>query len=412
MDHGKSSLVFIHTLGVFDIYHHEKSLLTYFGNSKKTISLFKFFVGHIGQKLSTNRIMESVFSQYKYQDPSNTLRGHIHRLRAVLNKINEETGSKVLTIDYLADHYIFSIGPDCQVDYLEFLDEVKKKPTIDKIGQKKAAYIKQLYGGEFMLDDESHDWALPIRLDLNKQFDKYMQAYLLLHFEAERYEDLVEEVDPIMEKLVFDEDIQELYIKSLIELNRNKQAMDHYEYLIQRYEAESGIEPSEKVKKAIKRLMGEKDPSVSIDLFELEKIVRRAEADSHEGAFVCDKDFFFELFRLVIRQKSRDQRFFLVGLVSVATADFRDMDPQEMKDVQVELKKLISATIRSQDVLSLISDTQVAFILFDTLEGTVEKIGKRMKEGLSKIEKKYNLVVTINYKPISHAKEYSKESTI
>ena len=95
-----------------------------FGNSKKTISLFKFFVAHIGQKLSTNRIMESVFSQYKYQDPSNTLRGHIHRLRAVLNKINEETGSKVLTIDYLADHYIFSIGPDCQVDYLEFLDEV------------------------------------------------------------------------------------------------------------------------------------------------------------------------------------------------------------------------------------------------------------------------------------------------
>ena len=158
--------------------------------------------------------------------------------------------------------------------------------------------------------------------------------------------------------------------------------------------------------------MGEKDPSVSIDLFELEKIVRRAESESQEGAFVCDKDFFFELFRLVIRQKSRDQRFFMVGLVSVATADFRDMDPQEMKDVQVELKKLISATIRSQDVLSLISDTQVAFILFDTLEGTVEKIGKRMKEGLSKIEKKYNLVVTINYKPISHAKEYSKESTI
>ncbi len=412
MDYGKSSGLFIHTLGVFDIYYNDKSLLNYFGNSKKTISLFKFFVGNIGHKVSTNRIMESVFSQYKYQDPNNTLRGHIHRLRAVLGKINDEAGFNGLNIEYLADHYMFTVSPDCQVDYLEFLEEVKKKPAIDKIGQKKAEYIKQLFGGEFMVDDESQEWAIPMRVDINKQFSKYMQAYLNLYFEAGKYEELVEEVDSLMERLIFEEDIQELYIKALVSLGRNKQALDHFDYLQQRYALEDGVEPSEKIRKAAKSLVGDKDKAISFDLFELEKLVRKIEEESRDGAFVCGKEFFFELFRLIIRQKNRDERFFIIGLVNVATADFRDIEPDEMKEVQSELKRLISKSVRSQDVLSLISDTQVAFMLFDAMEGTVEKIGSRMKEELKAIEENFNLVVTINYKPISHAKTYHKESTI
>lgn len=412
MEYNKSSVLSINTLGVFDIHSNGESLLAYFGNSKKTISLFKFFVANIGNKVSTNRIMESVFSQYNYQDPSNTLRGHIHRLRAILNKINDRAGSKILTIEYLADHYMFIISEDCHVDYIEFLEEVKKKPAIDKLGQKKAEYIKNLYDGDFMLDDESNEWAMPMRIDINKQFNKYMQAYLNLFYEAEKYEELVEEIDVLLEKLIFEEEIQELYLEALVKLNRNKQAQDHYEYLELRYKNEYGIEPSERLKEAVKRPLEANEPSVSIDLFEMEKIVRKTEASEREGAFICDKEFFFELFRLVIRQKSRDDKSFIVGMVNVATSDFRDMDAEEMKEVQMKLKELMAKSIRSQDALSLISDTQVAFMLLDTLDGAVERIGKRIKEELANIEKEHNLVVTIKYKPISHAKEYYKETSI
>lgn len=412
MDELKKMTISISTLGAFDIYLKDESVLHYFGNSKKTLHLFKYLVGHIGEKTSTNKIMDSVFSQYKYQDPSNTLRGHIHRLRGVLNKINEEAGDRVLNIEYLADNYIFTINSHCKVDYIEFVEEMKKKPAIDKVGQKKAEQIKLLYKGEFMPDDEDQEWTLPVRLDLAKQFSKYMFQYLSLLFEAEKYEEIVEEVDSILEKVIFEEDIQLLYIQALVKLGKSKQITDHYDYLVQRYEAEDSMELPDKIKNVVKGQGEKREALTSLDLFELEKIVRRVENESKEGAFICDKEFFFELFRLMIRQKARDDRFVYVGLVNIATSDFRDMEPKEIREIQIIIKSLIANTIRAQDALSLISDTQVAFMLFDALEGTVERIRDRIVKELEELEKTHNLVVTINYKSIVHEKEYSREKTL
>ena len=412
MTSAKPKNISISTLGIFDIYLNDKSILHYFGNSKKTLLLFKYFVGNVDEKVYTNKIMESVFSQYKYQDPSNTLRGHIHRLRGILNKINEECGADLLHIEYLADHYIFVVDKSCSVDYLEFTEEVKKKPTIDKVGQKRAETIKQLYKGEFMPDDAASEWTAPIRINFAKQFGKYINAYLACYYDAEKYQELVEEVDSILEKVLFEEDIQAMYIRALIKMNKNKQAMTHYEYLVQRYETENLAEPSDKIRSATKSLTEKTSALESIDLFEVEKMVRKAEIGAQSGAFICNKDFFFELFRLMIRQKARDQRYFFVGIAGISASDFRDMSADEMHQMQTEVKNLIAGTVRAQDAVSRISNTQVGFMLFDALEGTVERIGLRMKEALAKLEKRHNLVVTITYKSIIHEKEYSGESTL
>ena len=400
------------TLGTFDIQIDGESILYYFGNSKKTLQLFKFFVGNIGERVHSGKIMESVFYQYKYQDPNNTLRGHIHRLRGILNRINEECGSLLLQIDYLSDHYVFIVDDACSVDYVLLEEEISRKPSIDKLGQKRAEAVKELYKGEFMPDDKATEWTAPVRLDLAKQFGKYINAYLTCYYDEKKYQELVEEVDKLLELIIYEEDIQAMYIRALMKLDKGQQAASHYQYLSQRYEADKFAEPSERIKNASRGIADRSEKIESIDLFEVEKIVRKAEINAQDGAFICDKDFFFELFRLMIRQKARDQRYFFIGIANISASDFRDMSVDEMHQMQTEVKDLIAHTIRAQDAVSRISNSQVGFMLFDALEGTVERIGMRMKEELAKLEKRYNLVVTITYKSIIHEKEYSGENTL
>lgn len=412
MGNSKQKQVYISTLGMFDVHVNDQSILHYFGNSKKTLLLFKYFVAHIGEKVYTTKIMDAVFSQYQYQDPNNTLRGHIHRLRGILNKVNEECGAKLLKIEYLADHYIFSVDKSCSVDYAKLLNEIKKKPTIDRGGQRRAEEVKLLYRGDFMPGDDS-EWVKPIRVELSKQFGKYITAYLKCYFDEGYDQELVEEVDAVFERLLFEEDVQVMYIQSLMKLGQSKQAMSHVEYLTSRYEAELMTKPSERILQAVRGIADrDSSASVSMDLFEIEKMVRKTEGSTERGAFVCDREFFLELFRLMIRQKARDERYFFIGVASIAASDFRDMPVAEMREAQDKVVNIIASSIRAQDAVSRITDTQVAFMFLDALEGTVENVGERIKERLTELETTSNLIITISYKAIIHENEYLREVTL
>lgn len=410
MEKNKQKTLKILTFGFFDILIDEESVIHSFGSSKKTLALFKYFVGNIGQKLPTHKIMDANFGEYKYSDPGNTLRGHIHRLRTVLNNLNKQIGSKALSVDHVADYYIFTVGEHCKIDFVDFLDAIQEEPTHNEAGKKNVEIVKNLYRGDFLLDVENMEWVNPIRYDFHRRFMRYMVTYLEALYEDGAYEDLVVEADSVMERLFFDENFQEVYIKALVALDKEKEATDHIAYMTQRYTNEVGAAPSDKVAGLIKRLQSTNEAAQNVDLFTMEKLVRQSETGANSGVFISSKEFFMDLYRLEIRRKKRhDDRITIVGIMNVATADFRDMKQTEIKEVQDKLSSLISRTIRSQDVMTILNDSQIAFMLFDAIESTVSDVDDRMKKELDKIKKAHSLVITITYKTIISGNEYSKE---
>ncbi len=408
------NLVKIQTFGFFDIFIGNESVIKSFGSSKKTLSLFKFFVTMVGEKLPTHKIMEASFSEYNYSDPGNTLRGHIHRLRTVLNNLNKKVGMKVFSIDYVADYYIFTTGKNCSIDFLDFLSIVKEEATLDtQEGRNRYEKLKAIYRGSFLEDSEALEWTNLFRLDFHKRFSRYVNSILQGMYSAKEYNEILVEADSVMSRMFYEEDFQEIYLKALISLDKAQEAIDHFAYMTRRYQNEKGAPPSERLGILIKRLQEVTENTSSTDFFTIEKKVRQTETGSNNGVFISSKDFFMDLYRLEIRRKKRhDNRITSVGIVNIATADFRDMRREEIRQVQSRITDLISRTIRAQDVMTVLNDSQIAFMLFDALDTTVVDVDERMKPELDEIKKEYSLVITISYKTITAGNEFSKELTL
>ncbi|MDO5062865.1 MAG: BTAD domain-containing putative transcriptional regulator [Peptostreptococcaceae bacterium] len=410
----QQSKIKIQTFGFFDLLIDDESAIQNFGSSKKTLALFKYFVAHTNDKLPTHKIMEANFSEYNYSDPGNTLRGHIHRLRAVLNALNKQVGFKAFSVDYVADYYIFTVSKNCSIDFIEFLSLIKEEPTTETIsGRERLERVKELYRGNFLQDSEGLEWVKPIRFDMRKKFSRYIDSILEDLYEQGEYNEALLEADSVMEKLFFEEDFQEIYLKVMIALEKTQEAIDHFDFMSQRFQSEKGILPSEKLSGLFKRIAEMTESISSTDFFTIEKKLRQTEAGTNNGVFVSSKEFFMDLYRLEVRRKKRHgDRITSVGIVNIATADFRDMKREEIKTVQDELTELISKTIRAQDVMTILNDSQIAFMLFDALDTTVVDVDDRMKEDLNRIKEQYKLVITINYKTITAGNEFSGELTL
>lgn len=410
----QQSKIKIQTFGFFDLLIDDESAIQNFGSSKKTLALFKYFVAHTNDKLPTHKIMEANFSEYNYSDPGNTLRGHIHRLRAVLNAINKQVGFKAFSVDYVADYYIFTVSKNCSIDFLEFLSLIKEEPTTETIsGRERLERVKELYRGNFLQDSEGLEWVKPIRFDMRKKFSRYIDSILEDLYEQGEYNEALLEADSVMEKLFFEEDFQEIYLKIMIALEKTQEAIDHFDFMSHRFQSEKGILPSEKLSGLFKRIAEMTESISSTDFFTIEKKLRQTEAGTNNGVFVSSKEFFMDLYRLEVRRKKRHgDRITSVGIVNIATADFRDMKREEIKTVQDELTELISKTIRAQDVMTILNDSQIAFMLFDALDTTVVDVDERMKDELNRIKEQYKLVITINYKTITAGNEFSGELTL
>lgn len=410
----QQSKIKIQTFGFFDLLIDDESAIQNFGSSKKTLALFKYFVAHTNDKLPTHKIMEANFSEYNYSDPGNTLRGHIHRLRAVLNALNKQVGFKAFSVDYVADYYIFTVSKNCSIDFIEFLSLIKEEPTTETIsGRERLERVKELYRGNFLQDSEGLEWVKPIRFDMRKKFSRYIDSILEDLYEQGEYNEALLEADSVMEKLFFEEDFQEIYLKVMIALEKTQETIDHFDFMSQRFQSEKGILPSEKLSGLFKRIAEMTESISSTDFFTIEKKLRQTEAGTNNGVFVSSKEFFMDLYRLEVRRKKRHgDRITSVGIVNIATADFRDMKREEIKTVQDELTELISKTIRAQDVMTILNDSQIAFMLFDALDTTVVDVDDRMKEDLNRIKEQYKLVITINYKTITAGNEFSGELTL
>lgn len=408
------NLVKIQTFGFFDIFIGNESVIQSFGSSKKTLSLFKFFVAMIGEKLPTHKIMEANFSEYNYSDPGNTLRGHIHRLRAVLNSLNKKVGMKVFSIDYVADYYIFTTSKNCYIDFVDFLSIIREEPTLaTQEGRANFEKLKAMYRGGFFEDSESLEWTKPYKLDLHKRFARYVNTVIEGMYLSEKYNEALIEADSVMERMFFEEDFQEIYLRILIALDKSQEALDHFSYMNRRYQNERGAAPSERITILIKRLQEVTENMTSTDFFTIEKKVHQTETGSNNGVFVSSKDFFMDLYRLEIRRKKRhDNRITSVGIVNITTADFRDMRRDEIRQVQSRITDLISRTVRAQDVMTVLNDSQIAFMLFDALDKTVVDVDERMKPELDAIKKEFSLVITISYKTITAGNEFSRELTL
>lgn len=117
------------TLGDFDIRYRGKSLLNHIQRCYKLLELLRYFITFRQRRMLPEAIIDDLWPRVECDDPKNTLRVQVYRLRQALKEIavaGEFPAEPCFNLGYANGYYFFEMGPDCRLDTEVFEDSIRR----------------------------------------------------------------------------------------------------------------------------------------------------------------------------------------------------------------------------------------------------------------------------------------------
>lgn len=149
----------INTLGEFDIKSNGQSILQQSSRTYKLFRLFEYFLTFRSKKILPETIIDNLLSDSDSDDPKNTLRTQIFRLRKVIKSLlpEGEDESKYFSINFTNGYYCLEIGENTSIDVDEFENLIKQADVELEYNSEAAVelYHKalKLYKGVYLSDN-------------------------------------------------------------------------------------------------------------------------------------------------------------------------------------------------------------------------------------------------------------------
>lgn len=190
-----------------------------------------------------------------------------------------------------------------------------------------------------------------------------------------------------------DEGIYKIYMKSLIMLDMNNQAMKAYEDITERLYTEMGVNPSDEIKNLYREIL-KKNKSIETDLNQIKRDLN--EKDFIEGTFCTDYEIFKGIYRFIARSVERSGASVYVLLYTITDRSGEIPDLKILTRNMTKLKTAINVVIRKGDTFAKYSVSQYIVIL----PGTNYENGVHVADRILATYKKHgiNKKIDINYK--------------
>lgn len=394
-------MIDIYTLGKFDIKHNDKSILEVKGYPYKTLKLFKYFLTHQGKKLLPENIIEDLWEDNEYKDPSGTLRTQISRVRKMIDLDKADVRS-FFQIEYINGYYIFNLEGNCILDTKKFEDKISlvdnnieheddEELLMDIIGLYKGSYLQEL---------EDEHWLIPIRSRFDRMYIKILEKTFKTLMEKELYHEIIEISEEAIQYKFYEENIHIYFLKALIAIGQEKYAKNHYEYYTSKFYNDLRISPSKQSLQIYKELQtpkAEKSDQI-LDLNIIRNVLRE---DSTKGALVCDFEYFKFLYNFEVRSIERDQdKNIFLFIITIDNIGYKPLKEEEIEEEMVFLKNIVFNTLRKGDVVSQCNDSQLVILLYDLKEKSLEKVIERVLQKFNEDRKNGKTMLNIKYKRV------------
>ena len=392
----KALIIKIRMLGEFTITVGEKSISDQNNHSKKIWNLLEYLIIHRNKEVSQNELIELLWPDEGGSNPIGALKTLVHRTRALLKTL--EYGEEQLVLQRRGT-YSWNSELPCIVDTDEFERLYKEgNSTEDKTEQlKKYNQAFTLYKGDFLPKTNLEAWALPITAYYHSIYLKLVHDLIHLLENTGEYRKITEICRETIFIDQYDEHLHYHLILSLYKTGNQRAAIQQYSATTDLLFSKFGVTPSDELKLLYREILKTRK-DIETDLETIKSNLK--EKEKQNGAFLCEYEFFKDIYRLEARAAERTGNSIYLCLITILTVSGNSPELSLLNKAMEQLKYTIMGSLRTSDIFSRYSVSQYVLMLPTTSYETGEMVLKRIVKAFTKLNKNRRIILNYKLQPL------------
>lgn len=358
-------------LGSFQVKADGQELTNILERSPKGMQLMQYLILHPEQRESTEVLMQILRPESSSAPSVNSLKTLVSRLRALLDQVSPSLGACLKTV---RGGYQWETQPGVSVDVEEYnrlISQLHGRLDMSTDKQFKFHRMLAIYHGRLLSNQEHPAWLQEHTNNMHQFYLEVILEELRLLESAGHTADVITVCREALDADPLNNAINVRMMDALMNAGREGDVIQHYER-VQEVRSIQSTE-SEVMDKYFSRLL-QAERNLADDLDQLCYEVQSMEI--RPGATLCDRTVFAEAFQLLQRSLMRTPGVITIAVVMVG--GLKD-SPLLLNRAIMELQQVMIHTLRSGDILTRLSATQIAMLLPLATESDFIGIAERIK---------------------------------
>ena len=380
-----SDTYYVKTFGGLEITNDNVTvnIVELFG--KQLVNLLQVLLFHSEKPVQKDELIDILWPESK--NPSSALKFSIFRLRSELNEIEFFKDKEVIVTTRKG--YILNPNLDWNIDFVELQKAYNQinegAELLDEKEFKIARKIFRLYQGRFYASPSQLHWILQKQEVFRQMYVKTMMRTSCYLYTQKRYDEMMLMNYQAVLIEPFNEGLHYYYMKGLVATRNYREALKYYDELNDIFLSELGTGLSKRFKQLYDIIIADHAKEESKDM---ETIMKELSSrDQQNQGFFCSYEIFKYFYELLLKMSIRnEQNYYLIMLqFSDGTLDYEkiglDFD---------RVKRLVSSCLRSNDLFTRTSETQLLLLVDCQTEENAHLIIQRISNKFYSIFRKKN----------------------
>ncbi len=380
-----SETYYVKTFGGLEITNDNVTvnIVELFG--KQLVNLLQVLLFHSEKPVQKDELIDILWPESK--NPSSALKFSIFRLRSELNEIDFFKDKEVIVTTRKG--YILNPNLDWNIDFVELqkaynqINEGAK--FLDEKEFKIARKIFRLYQGRFYASPSQLHWILQKQEVFRQMYVKTMMRTSCYLYTQKRYDEMMLMNYQAVLIEPFNEGLCYYYMKGLVATRNYREALKYYDELNDIFLSELGTDLSKRFKQLYDIIIADHAKEENKDM---ETIIRElSNRDQQNQGFFCSYEIFKYFYELLLKMSVRnEQNYYLIMLqFSDGTLDYEKVGVDFDR-----VKRLVSSCLRSNDLFTRTSETQLLLLVDCQTEENAHLIIQRISNKFYSIFRKKN----------------------
>ncbi|WP_417080345.1 AfsR/SARP family transcriptional regulator [Holdemanella biformis] len=380
-----SETYYVKTFGGLEITNDNVTvnIVELFG--KQLVNLFQVLLFHSEKPVQKDELIDILWPESK--NPSSALKFSIFRLRSELNEIDFFKDKEVIVTTRKG--YILNPNLDWNIDFVELQKAYNQinegAELLDEKEFKIARKIFRLYQGRFYASPSQLHWILQKQEVFRQMYVKTMMRTSCYLYTQKRYDEMMLMNYQAVLIEPFNEGLHYYYMKGLVATRNYREALKYYDELNDIFLSELGTGLSKRFKQLYDIIIADHAKEENKDM---ETIMRElSNRDQQNQGFFCSYEIFKYFYELLLKMSVRnEQNYYLIMLqFSDGTLDYEKVGVDFDR-----VKRLVSSCLRSNDLFTRTSETQLLLLVDCQTEENAHLIIQRISNKFYSIFRKKN----------------------
>lgn len=380
-----SETYYVKTFGGLEITNDNVTvnIVELFG--KQLVNLLQVLLFHSEKPVQKDELIDILWPESK--NPSSALKFSIFRLRSELNEIDFFKDKEVIVTTRKG--YILNPNLDWNIDFVELQKAYNQinegAELLDEKEFKIARKIFRLYQGRFHASPSQLHWILQKQEVFRQMYVKTMMRTSCYLYTQKRYDEMMLMNYQAVLIEPFNEGLHYYYMKGLVATRNYREALKYYDELNDIFLSELGTGLSKRFKQLYDIIIADHAKEENKDM---ETIIRElSNRDQQNQGFFCSYEIFKYFYELLLKMSVRnEQNYYLIMLqFSDGTLDYEKVGVDFDR-----VKRLVSSCLRSNDLFTRTSETQLLLLVDCQTEENAHLIIQRISNKFYSIFRKKN----------------------